>query len=81
MHYSIHDFLSATGIPPLTTNVAARTTRDVHFRLAPCLSASILYSTASPIFNFGQRIKSISAQKFQKFIFQFTVHLQLNMRR
>ena len=33
MHYSIHDFLSATGIPPLTTNVAARTTRDVHFRL------------------------------------------------
>ena len=33
MHYSISDFLSATGIPPLTTNVAACATRDVHFRL------------------------------------------------
>ena len=33
MHYPVPDFFSAPDIPPLTTNVAARTTRNIHFRL------------------------------------------------
>ena len=33
VHYPVPDFFSAPDIPPLTTNVAARTTRNIHFRL------------------------------------------------